>query len=80
MGSHSRLLTSVSVQNFLQFHSNTNITTVVITFVTALAAQSEQSALGAVQLLWINLIMDTFAALALATDPASEVLLDRKPN
>ena len=80
MGSHSRLLTSVYVQNFLQFHINTNITTVVITFVTALAAQSEQSALGAVQLLWINLIMDTFAALALATDPASEVLLDRKPN
>jgi len=30
--------------------------------------------------LWINIIMDTFAALALATDPASEVLLDRKPD
>jgi len=33
-----------------------------------------------VQLLWINIIMDTFAALALATDPASPVLLDRKPE
>ena len=69
-----------AVRKFLQFQINTNITAVVITFVTALAAQSEQSALGAVQLLWINLIMDTFAALALATDPASEVLLDRKPD
>ena len=34
---------------------------VIITFVTALAAASEESALSAVQLLWINLIMDTFA-------------------
>ena len=28
-----------------------------------------QSPLSAVQLLWINLIMDTFAAIALATEP-----------
>jgi P-type Ca2+ transporter type 2C len=69
-----------AVRKFLQFQINTNITAVLITFVTALAAASEQSALGAVQLLWINLIMDTFAALALATDPASEVLLDRHPD
>ncbi|KAF8119838.1 hypothetical protein EV363DRAFT_1461066 [Boletus edulis] len=34
----------------------------------------------AVQLLWINIIMDTFAALVLATDPASPALLDRKPD
>ncbi|TFY54084.1 hypothetical protein EVJ58_g9067, partial [Rhodofomes roseus] len=33
--------------------------------------------LSAVQLLWIDIIMDTFAVLALATDPASPVLLDR---
>jgi Ca2+-transporting ATPase len=69
-----------AVRKFLQFQINTNITAVLITFITALAARSEQSALGAVQLLWINLIMDTFAALALATDPASEALLDRKPD
>lgn len=31
------------------------------------------------QLLWVNMIMDTFAALALATEPPSEALLDRKP-
>lgn len=30
-------------------------------------------------MLWVNLIMDTFAALALATEPPSEELLDRKP-
>ena len=38
------------------------------------------SALTAVQLLWVNLIMDTFAALALATDPPTLELLNRKPE
>ncbi len=36
--------------------------------------------LNAVQLLWVNLIMDTFAALALATDPPSPSVLDRQPD
>ncbi|NWT60743.1 AT2B2 ATPase, partial [Erythrocercus mccallii] len=31
------------------------------------------------QMLWVNLIMDTFASLALATEPPSEALLLRKP-
>jgi Ca2+-transporting ATPase len=33
-----------------------------------------------VQLLWVNLIMDTLAALALATDPPSDSVLSRKPE
>ena len=69
-----------SVRKFLQFQITTTITVVIITFATALASSEEEGALSAVQLLWINLIMDTFAALALATDPASPVLLDRKPD
>ena len=69
-----------AVRKFLQFQISVNITAVVITFVTAVASNSETSALTAVQLLWINIIMDTFAALALATDPASPSLLDRKPD
>lgn len=35
--------------------------------------------LTSVQMLWVNLIMDTFAALALATEPPNDDLLDRKP-
>jgi Ca2+-transporting ATPase len=31
------------------------------------------------QLLWINIIMDTFAALALSTDPPREIVMRRKP-
>lgn len=30
-------------------------------------------------MLWVNLIMDTFASLALATEPPTETLLLRKP-
>jgi len=37
------------------------------------------SPLNAVQMLWINLIMDTFAALALATEPPTDDLLERNP-
>lgn len=69
-----------AVRKFLQFQISTNITAVIITFVSAVASTSESSVLSAVQLLWINIIMDTFAALALATDPASPALLDRKPD
>ncbi|PCH42057.1 Ca-transporting ATPase [Wolfiporia cocos MD-104 SS10] len=69
-----------AVRKFLQFQISTNVTAVVVTFVTAVASASETSVLSAVQLLWINIIMDTFAALALATDPASPALLDRKPD
>jgi Ca2+ transporting ATPase len=36
-------------------------------------------ALTSVQMLWVNLIMDTLAALALATEPPSEELLNDKP-
>lgn len=69
-----------AVRKFLQFQICANVTAVVITFVTAIASDQEESVLSAVQLLWINIIMDTFAALALATDPATEELLDRKPD
>ena len=31
-------------------------------------------------MLWVNLIMDTFAALALATEPPKQELLKEKPN
>lgn len=52
----------------------------LLTFVSAVASSDESSVLSAVQLLWVNLIMDTFAALALATDPPTPVILDRKPD
>jgi magnesium-transporting ATPase (P-type) len=35
--------------------------------------------LKAVQMLWVNLVMDTLASLALATEPPTPDLLKRKP-
>ncbi|KAJ5247221.1 ATPase P-type K/Mg/Cd/Cu/Zn/Na/Ca/Na/H-transporter [Penicillium chermesinum] len=71
---------SDAVKKFLQFQITVNITAVLLTFVSAVASDSENSVLSAVQLLWVNLIMDTFAALALATDPPSPYVLDRRPE
>jgi Ca2+ transporting ATPase len=39
----------------------------------------KSSPLNAVQMLWVNLIMDTFGALALATEPPAEDILLRQP-
>ncbi|KAI2478857.1 Calcium-transporting ATPase [Pyrenophora tritici-repentis] len=69
-----------AVQKFLQFQITVNITAVVLAFVTAVYDDEMKPALKAVQLLWVNLIMDTFAALALATDPPTEKILDRPPQ
>jgi Ca2+-transporting ATPase len=69
-----------AVKKFLQFQITVNITAVVLTFVSAVSSPDQTSVLTAVQLLWVNLIMDTFAALALATDPPTRSLLDRKPD
>ncbi|KAK9356401.1 hypothetical protein V1505DRAFT_369855 [Lipomyces doorenjongii] len=69
-----------AVKKFLQFQVTVNITAVILTFVSAVQSSEGQSVMTAVQLLWVNLIMDTFAALALATDPPTRSLLDRAPS
>ncbi|KAJ5130506.1 uncharacterized protein N7515_006545 [Penicillium bovifimosum] len=68
-----------AVAKFLQFQITVNITAVILTFVSSVYSSDNASVLTAVQLLWVNLIMDTFAALALATDAPTEKILDRKP-
>ncbi|SPJ72241.1 probable calcium P-type ATPase NCA-3 [Fusarium torulosum] len=69
-----------SVKKFLQFQLTVNITAVGVTFISAVSDDEQKSVLNAVQLLWVNLIMDTFAALALATDPPTGSLLHREPE
>lgn len=69
-----------AVRKFLQFQLTVNITAVLLTFVSAVSSPDRNSVLTAVQLLWVNLIMDTFAALALATDAPTPEILDRKPT
>ncbi|GMF49407.1 unnamed protein product [Phytophthora fragariaefolia] len=66
-----------SISKFLQFQLTVNVVAIMLAFIGAVAL--EQSPLSAVQMLWVNLIMDSFASLALATEEPTQVLLERKP-
>lgn len=66
-----------SISKFLQFQLTVNVVAVVVAFSGACITQD--SPLKAVQMLWVNLIMDTFASLALATEPPTDSLLRRRP-
>ncbi|CAH1153361.1 unnamed protein product [Phaedon cochleariae] len=66
-----------SIAKFLQFQLTVNVVAVIVAFIGACAVQD--SPLKAVQMLWVNLIMDTLASLALATEMPTGDLLLRKP-
>ncbi|XP_055594402.1 plasma membrane calcium-transporting ATPase 1-like isoform X6 [Uranotaenia lowii] len=66
-----------SIAKFLQFQLTVNVVAVIVAFIGACAVQD--SPLKAVQMLWMNLIMDTLASLALATEMPTPDLLLRKP-
>ncbi|XP_019234950.1 PREDICTED: putative calcium-transporting ATPase 13, plasma membrane-type [Nicotiana attenuata] len=66
-----------NIQKFIQFQLTVNVAALVINFVAA--ASSGEVPLTAVQLLWVNLIMDTLGALALATERPSSELMNKKP-
>ncbi|THG18144.1 hypothetical protein TEA_005762 [Camellia sinensis var. sinensis] len=66
-----------NIQKFIQFQLTVNVAALVINFVAAVSAG--QVPLTAVQLLWVNLIMDTLGALALATEKPSKELMEKPP-
>jgi Ca2+ transporting ATPase len=47
--------------------------------VTSIALSSDSQPLNTVEMLWINILMDSFAALALATEPPNAALLEERP-
>lgn len=57
----------ISIRKFIQFQLTVNLIAVCIVLVSA--AIIRQSVLASIQMLWVNLIMDSVAALALATEP-----------
>ncbi|KAI3636129.1 hypothetical protein MIR68_005481 [Amoeboaphelidium protococcarum] len=69
-----------SVRKFIQFQLTISISAVTIVFISAIASPNNQSALSAIQLLWINMIISSIAALTLATDRPTEYILDRLPD
>ncbi|CBI34171.3 unnamed protein product, partial [Vitis vinifera] len=66
-----------NIQKFIQFQLTVNVAALVINFVAAVS--SGDVPLTAVQLLWVNLIMDTLGALALATERPTNDLLKKSP-
>ncbi|CAK8535562.1 unnamed protein product [Lathyrus sativus] len=66
-----------NIQKFIQFQLTVNVAALFINVVAAVS--SGEVPLNAVQLLWVNLIMDTLGALALATEPPTDSLMNRSP-
>ncbi len=67
-----------NIQKFLQFQLTVNVAALTTAFVGALVGG--RSPLTAVQLLWVNLIMDTLAAIGLGLEPPEDTLLRKKPR
>ncbi|CAI9107743.1 OLC1v1007178C1 [Oldenlandia corymbosa var. corymbosa] len=66
-----------NIQKFIQFQLTVNVAALAINFIAAVSAG--EIPLTAVQLLWVNLIMDTLGALALATERPTKELMDKPP-
>lgn len=67
-----------NIQRFLLFQLTVNVTACFL--VLCGAFMGTESPLTVTQMLWINLIMDTFAAMALASLPPSESVMKDKPR
>lgn len=66
-----------NIRKFLQFQLTVNIVALLIVLIGAIA--NIPSPLTAVQMLWVNLVMDSLGALALGTEAPTPELLLRRP-
>jgi len=67
-----------NIQRFILFQLTINVAACLIVLIGAFLGT--ESPLTVTQMLWVNLIMDTFAALALASLPPSEKVMKNKPR
>lgn len=67
-----------NIQRFILFQMTVNVVACLVVLVGAFG--DTQSPLTVTQMLWVNLIMDTFAAMALASLPPSEMVMQDKPR
>ena len=67
-----------NIQRFLLFQLTVNVTACMLVLCGAL--MGTEAPLTVTQMLWINLIMDTFAAMALASLPPSEAVMNDRPR
>merc|ERR1719189_1266469 len=68
-----------NIRKFVQFQLTVNVVALTLSLIAAFLEESIATPLMPVQLLWVNLIMDTMAALALATEKPTLDLLNRHP-
>ena len=67
-----------NIRKFLQFQLTVNFCACLLVFICACIGN--ETPLTTIQMLWINLIMDSLGSLALATEPPYEELLNREPT
>jgi Ca2+ transporting ATPase len=67
-----------NIRKFLQFQLSVNFCACILVF--ACACIGNETPLTPIQMLWVNLIMDSLGSLALATEPPYEELLMREPT
>ena len=67
-----------NIRKFLQFQLSVNFCACLIVFICACIGN--ETPLTPIQMLWVNLIMDSLGSLALATEPPYEELLQREPT
>ena len=67
-----------NIRKFLQFQLTVNFCACLLVFICACIGN--ETPLTTIQMLWINLIMDSLGSLALATEPPYEELLNRSPT
>lgn len=65
-------------QKFLQFHLSVIIVIVIVTLIGS--AFTQQHVFSLIQMIWINLIMDTCVSLALVNEVPHMEIMNRKPN
>ena len=68
----------LNIQRFILFQMTINVAACIIVLIGAFLGV--ESPLTVTQMLWVNLIMDTFAALALASLPPSNRVMNDKPR
>ena len=67
-----------NIQRFIQFQLTINVSALVIAFLGPFLGLKPPFTV--LQLLWINVIMDTFAAIALCSEPPRENLMRKPPK
>ena len=67
-----------NIRKFLQFQLTVNFCACLLVFICACIGN--ETPLTTIQMLWINLIMDSLGSLALATEPPYDELLNRQPT